>query len=76
MAYGGKGIVALAAVTAGYARSLEQAVVRDAKPNDLAHALIYGHQPKTIRRKLAISAQWIRYPNDEVVAAVIARSRR
>jgi len=76
LAYGGKGIVALAAVTAGNARSLEQAVVRDAQPNDPAHALICGLQPKKIRRKLARSARWIRCPDDQVVAAIISRSRR
>ncbi len=76
LAYGGKSIVALAAVTAGDARSLEQAVVRDAQPVDAAHALICGRQPKSIRRKLRNLARWIRYPDNEVVAAVIGRSRR
>ena len=74
LAYGGKGIVALAAVTARHARSLEQAVVRDAQPGDPAHALICGQQDKSIQHKLRDLARWVICPDDEVVAAVIARS--
>ena len=73
LAYGGPGIVALAAVTAGDARSLDQAVVRDAQPGDRAHALICGWQPKTVRRKLRDLARWVLCPDDEVVAAIISR---
>ena len=76
LAYGREGIVALAAVTAGDARSLKQAVARDPQLNDPAHALICGWQPMTIRRQLARVARWVRYPDDQVVAAIIGRSRR
>lgn len=74
LAYGGAGIVALVAVTAGNVRSLAQAVVRDAQPDDPAHALICGQQPQSIRRKLAGLARWICCPDDEVVAAIIDRT--
>ena len=76
LAYGGEGIVALAAVTAGDARSLEQAVVRDTQPGDPAHALICGRQPKAIQKKLAELARWVREPVPEVVAAILGRPQR
>ena len=73
LAYGGAGIVALAAVTAGDARGLGQAVVRDAQPNDPAHALICGLQSKSVQRKLASLVRWIRQPNGDVVDAILGR---
>ena len=71
LAYGGEGIVALAAVTAGDARRLDQAVVREPQPGDPAHAVVWGPQPKSVRRQLARLARWICYPDDEVVADII-----
>jgi len=73
LAYGGAGIVALAAVTAGDARGLGQAVVRDAQPDDPAHALICGLQSKSVRHKLASLARWIRKPDGDVVDAILRR---
>ena len=75
LAYGGAGIVALVAVTAGDARHLGQAVVRDAQPDDPAHALICGQQSKTFRRQLANLARWVRQPNGDVVDAILRRSQ-
>ncbi len=76
LAYGGENIVALAAVTAGEARRLEQAVVREPQPRDPAHALVCGRQPKNVRRQLARLARWICYPDDEVVADIIGPPQR
>ena len=75
LAYGGPRIVALAAVTAGEARELDQEVVRDAQPGDAAHALICGKQGQSVRRKLARLARWIRKPNAQVVAAIIGNAQ-
>ena len=73
LAYGGAGIVALVAVTAGDARDLKQAVVRDAQPNDAAHALICGQQSKSVQHTLANLARWIRQPDGDVVDAILRR---
>ena len=66
MAKGGVNIIGLVAVTAGEARGLDQAVVRDPQPDDAAHALICGTQSRSIVRRLTNMAKWIRYPDDEV----------
>ncbi|MBL7133520.1 MAG: hypothetical protein ISS78_05430 [Phycisphaerae bacterium] len=50
--------VGVIAVVAGYARSLDQIVVRDPIPDNRAHALICGTQTKSTRRKLAKASQW------------------
>ena len=73
LAYGGAGIVALAAVTAGDARSLAQAVVRDAQPEDPAHALICGQQSQSFRHQLAALVRWIRKPDADVVNTILRR---
>jgi len=71
MARGGTNIVGLVAVTAGQARSLNQVVVRDPNPNDEAHALICGSQPKSIIRQLTKIAKWICYPDDGMLPTSI-----
>ncbi len=58
---GGPKTVGVAAVTAGGARQLEQAVVRDPTPAEPAHALICGKQTKRVLRALAKKAVWM-YP--------------
>jgi len=50
---------ALAAVTAGDARQIEQKIIRDPAPNDPAHALIVGQQPPHVSKALAQAAKWI-----------------
>jgi hypothetical protein len=50
---------ALAAITAGFARSLGLAVVRDPLPFEPAHALLVGDKTKSVKRALAKAATWI-----------------
>jgi hypothetical protein len=54
-------LVGIASVTAGEARSLGQAVVHDPLSENIAHALICGHQPGSFSKQLAAMAKWA-YP--------------
>lgn len=55
----------LAAVTAGFSRSLNpiQKIVRDPTPDEPAHGLLVGKKTQSVRRKLAKSSQWIVEPD-------------
>jgi hypothetical protein len=50
---------ALAAITAGAARTCGLGVVRDPLPTEPAHALVVGPKTKAIQRRLAKAAIWI-----------------
>jgi hypothetical protein len=49
----------VAAIAAGFARSLGQSVLRDPQPEEPARGLVAGDKPKAIRRKMASEAQWV-----------------
>jgi hypothetical protein len=51
------------AITAGEARQLGQIVAKDPIPENPAHALICGHQTRSIRKQMAETARWV-YPLD------------
>ncbi len=54
----------LASITAGLARSLGQAVVRDPRPDEAAHGIVYGPKPRAgVSVKLRDGAQWVVTPN-------------
>jgi hypothetical protein len=50
---------ALASITARFARSCGQAIVRDPLPEEEAHGLVCGKKTKSIRSRLAIAASWV-----------------
>jgi hypothetical protein len=52
----------LAAITATHARSLNQSVARDPKPDEPSHGIVYGEKTHAIRRKLRDGAHWIVNP--------------
>lgn len=54
----------LAAITAQTARENGQGVHRAPLPEEPSHAEVFGRKTKSIRRKLARSAQWIVGPSD------------
>jgi len=68
---GGARFIGIAALMASHARALGQVIVRDPipadnpehLPEDLAHALICGPQPHSVRKRLAQNARWV-YPAD------------
>jgi len=53
---------ALSSITAGQARGCEQGVARHALPKEPAHAYIFGHKTKALRRCLAKQAKWVIAP--------------
>jgi hypothetical protein len=53
---------ALAAITAGLARSCGQRIVRDPTPNDPAHAVVIGRKTDSIKRRFAREARWVVLP--------------
>lgn len=55
---------ALAAITAGLARACRQGVARDTKPNEPAHAVVFGKKTKSISRTLAKGSEWVISPAD------------
>lgn len=55
---------ALAGITAGLARRCEQGIARDPVPNNPAHAVVFGEKPKSVRKTLAVQAEWIIPPPD------------
>jgi hypothetical protein len=59
MRRGGPRIVGVVTVTAGLARRLNQVVMRDPTPEDSAHALICGQQPRSVLKALADGARWV-----------------
>ncbi|MDZ4800018.1 MAG: hypothetical protein SGI92_17830 [Bryobacteraceae bacterium] len=53
----------LAAITAGHARSLNQAVARDPEPEEPAHGVVYGQKKRRgIGGKLRDGAEWVVRP--------------
>jgi len=50
---------ALAAITAGLARTHNQGVVHDPNDEDAAHGLVYGHKTDSIRSRLAKGSVWV-----------------
>lgn len=55
----------LASITAGTARSNQQAVARTPAPDEPAHASVFGRKTDGIRRALARSARWVVAPEGE-----------
>lgn len=53
---------ALAAITAGLARTCQQGVARDATAEEPAHAVVFGPKPKSVQRRLAKRAVWVIAP--------------
>jgi hypothetical protein len=49
----------VAALVAGFARSLEQEVREDPTLLNKAHALVAGKKPKSTQKKLARAARWV-----------------
>lgn len=53
----------LASFYVALARELGQGIQRDPLPESPAHVLVFGHKPKSFRRKLAQSVQWVKLPS-------------
>jgi len=53
---------ALAAITAGLARSRGQGIQRDPVPENPAHALVFGKKTKSTRTAFAVGATWVIQP--------------
>ncbi len=54
----------LAAITAAHARSLDQAVMRDPLPEELAHGIVYGPKKRgRVSNKLCDGARWVVTPS-------------
>lgn len=58
----GHPVFALAAITAGLARSLGQLIVRDPTPEEPAHAVVVGRKTDGIKRRIAREARWVVLP--------------
>jgi hypothetical protein len=50
---------ALASIKVGLVRECQQGVVRDPLPDEPAHALVFGHKTKMVRRRMAREATWV-----------------
>lgn len=57
---------ALAAITAGLARACGQGIARDPRPDEPAHALIFGRKTDSIMRRLARGSTWVVPPPNRV----------
>jgi hypothetical protein len=57
---------ALAAFSAGLARSKQQGVARDPVPGEPAHALVFGKKTDSVKRALARGSVWVIEPPDDV----------
>jgi hypothetical protein len=53
---------ALASITAALARRLGLGVARDPRPDEPAHAVVFGRKNKRISRRLAMGSHWIVQP--------------
>lgn len=60
---------ALSSITAGLARSCEQGIASDPQPHNLAHALVFGKKPKSVRKRLARGSYWVIPPPGEFLLA-------
>ena len=58
---------ALAAITAGLARSKKQGVARDPQPDEPAHGLVFGKKTDSIRRAFAKGSEWVVEPPADVM---------
>lgn len=54
---------ACAYISAQLARNLQQGIVRDPVPEELAHGLVFGNKPPSVRRKMAEEAEWLVAPD-------------
>jgi hypothetical protein len=54
---------ALASITAALARGLGLGVARDPRPDEPAHAVVFGRKNKRISRRLAMGSRWIIPPS-------------
>jgi hypothetical protein len=61
---------ALAAITAGLARSKKQGVARDPEPDEPAHALVFGKKTGSVTRALAKGAEWVVSPPADAVPQI------
>jgi hypothetical protein len=52
----------LAAITAGSARAQRQGVSRTPRPNEPAHASVFGKKTGSVKRALARAANWVHLP--------------
>lgn len=59
---------ALAAFTAGLARSKHQGVARDPLPAEPAHALVFGKKTDSVKRALAKGSKWVVHPPHDVIS--------
>jgi hypothetical protein len=50
---------ALASITAALARGLGLGVARDPRPDEPAHAVVFGKKNKRVSRRLAMGSRWI-----------------
>ncbi len=50
---------ALASIIAALARRCDQGIARDEKPDNPAHALVFGRKTKAVQRRLAKGARWV-----------------
>jgi hypothetical protein len=53
------GLEGFAAIKAGLARALNQAIVRDPTPEQPAHAVVRGPKPASVRKRFAREATWV-----------------
>lgn len=53
---------ALASITAALARELGLGVARDPRPDEPAHAVVFGRKNKRISRRLAKGSSWVVLP--------------
>jgi hypothetical protein len=54
---------ALASITAALARGLGLGVARNPRPDEPAHAVVFGRKNKRISRRLAMGCRWIVPPS-------------
>ena len=50
---------AIARITAGLARDKKQGMQRDPRPEEPAHALVFGNKTDSVRRAFAKSCEWV-----------------
>lgn len=55
---------ALAEITAGLVRSLQQVIMRAPRPEEPAHAKVVGTKTRPVRKAMARAAAWVIDPPD------------
>lgn len=53
---------ALAAITAGLARSKQQGVAKEPLPEEPAHGVVFGNKPRSVSKTLALGSEWVIAP--------------